>query len=228
MIRHLYSKLAIIIYILAFIGLGIWGYMIFKQRDGKNAQNGPAQSFPNDSSSSLASTDDLTNDQDADNINGPGNPTNNNADQSISGPVTPSNISNPDTINGPGVPASNIPKKNPGAISTTPNISGSKLANITPEQCNNDCQAFNIDLKLFEYCEESCGISPIQNVASCDDKKDLQKDYCLKDLAITKKDLPSCDKINDANIKQACKSRIEQDNVENLQLNNSPQSPPAF
>lgn len=100
-------------------------------------------------------------------------------------------------------------------ISSIKEIAGNVLAHITPEHCDNDCNAFKIDLKLYEYCQQSCGISPIRNVSDCSEEKGIQKDYCLKDLAVLKGDFSRCAPISDANIKQACQNRISQDAIEN-------------
>jgi hypothetical protein len=135
-----------------------------------------------------------------------------------------------DSSNLPNVPnaTNTLPDQNTPKVSIEKNITGKVFASITSEHCNSQCQAFKIDLKLFEYCEQACGISPVKKVENCDDKKDLQKDYCLKDLAISKKDLAKCDDVQDANIKQACKSYIEQDSIETLEQNSSRNEAPAF
>ena len=201
MIKHLYSKLALTLYVIVAIGLAIWAYTVFKDRDGKVPTVTPpqqqTQSNNDNTNNNTPSANDQSSSSDANN-----NPTSDNNNPSIADNTTNTN-------------SSISADKNAKPVSPTPEISGSKIANITPEHCDNNCQAFAIDLKLFEYCEQSCGISPVKNVSSCDDKKDIQKDYCLKDLAITKKDASQCDKINDANIKQACKNRIIQDVIEN-------------
>ena len=135
--------------------------------------------------------------------------------------TTSLNPNEPPTISNPSLPSAT--NETTSEISTEARISpavdvqGDILAHITPEHCSNNCQAFKIDLKLFEYCEQSCGISPIKKVSDCNGKKELEKDYCNKDLAVIKKDISLCEKIKDANIKQACKNRISQDIIESLQ-----------
>ncbi|MFA5994404.1 MAG: hypothetical protein WC823_05595 [Parcubacteria group bacterium] len=109
----------------------------------------------------------------------------------------------------------NSVEKNTGA--TTSNIK----ANITPVHCDNDCKAFANDLVLFAYCQEVCGISPIKTDANCDAKKDLEKDYCLKDLAITKTDSALCEGIIDDNIRKTCHNRIAEDLLEKVQSGNN-------
>jgi hypothetical protein len=95
--------------------------------------------------------------------------------------------------------------------------SGNIKANITPTHCADDCRAFALDLVLFAYCEEVCGISPIKTDASnCEAKKDLEKDYCLKDLAITKSDATLCKSIADDNIRKTCQNRIREDMLEKI------------
>ena len=205
-IQHLYSKIALTIYALIAIGLGLWGYTVFKARDGKipvaaTAQNNAAQPSASDTAA-------INNTQ----ANDPalGGTANSTAptDNSASAPAATSN-------NGADAGTSTPVDANAPPVSATPSISGSMLAHITPQHCTDNCQAFASDLSLLEYCQQVCGISPIKNETSCDGQKDIQKDYCLKDLAISKEDASKCDNINDANIKQTCKNRIAQDAIEN-------------
>jgi hypothetical protein len=192
--EKLTSKIAIAIYLLALIGLSFWAYTILKARTA-NAPTVAPQSFSSDSSQSIASTDDLVSDNDTDNQ------------------ATPNDNIQPTTNDK--TPAT-LPEINSSPTSSNQKNSGPILANITQEHCNTNCQAFSIDLTLKEYCEEACGISPVKDVTSCDDKKGIQKDYCTKDLAITKNDSSICENISDTNIKQACKNRIAQDIIESM------------
>jgi|GEM_PF-1931007 len=91
---------------------------------------------------------------------------------------------------------------------------GKEMAHITTEHCRTGCQAFANKLDYFEYCQQVCGITPEKNVSQCDGKDGIEKDYCLKDLGITKSDSSICDKIEDANVKKTCKNRIFQDLIE--------------
>ncbi len=103
--------------------------------------------------------------------------------------------------------------ENSAGSGTTGNIK----ANITPTHCTDDCKAFANDLVLFAYCQQVCGISPVKtNATSCDAKKDLEKDYCLKDLAITKDDAALCKPIVDDNIRKTCRNRIAEDLLEKM------------
>ena len=89
-------------------------------------------------------------------------------------------------------------------------------ANITPQHCKDDCKAFATDLTIFAYCEQVCGISPIKDISNCDSKKDLEKDYCQKDLAISKSDASLCESIKDDNIKKTCTNRIYENFLEKM------------
>lgn len=203
MTKHLFSKIAIAIYLLFFVGLGTLGYITFKQRNSKITtqalkqntlkENNEMPSFLPDDNSDTENTasEDLSQTK---NSNSSNNNPNSNPDQISPSPTEPSEF----------------------PVSSTPDVSGSMLANITPEHCDNSCQAFANDLNLFEYCEQSCGISPIKKTSSCDDKGDIQKDYCTKDSAITNSDISICDEIKDANIKQSCRNRVTQDMIEKL------------
>jgi len=103
---------------------------------------------------------------------------------------------------------------NPVDINDKGSADGKMLAHITTENCDTACKAYRDDLRLFEYCEQVCGISPIKEVKNCDGKKDIQKDYCLKDAAIGKENSTLCDNIEDVNIKKTCRNRILEEALE--------------
>lgn len=90
---------------------------------------------------------------------------------------------------------------------------GKIFLKITRENCENECEGFsNGDL---EYCQEVCDLKPIQeNVSGCENTTGIKKDYCFKDLAISKKDFKICDEIIDENIKKTCKNRILEEIIE--------------
>lgn len=88
------------------------------------------------------------------------------------------------------------------------------FANITPEHCRTNCNAFSSDLKFFEYCQEVCGLRPVTKNSDCEKEKDLYKDYCFKNMAIAKSDMNVCSQVVDAGIRKACQNRIAEDLVE--------------
>ncbi|HPN96288.1 MAG TPA: hypothetical protein PLK35_00830 [Candidatus Moranbacteria bacterium] len=92
---------------------------------------------------------------------------------------------------------------------------------VTPSDCDKECSKFEKDEEL-EYCQEVCNIVEYEEEdeneeendeenENCDDKNGLQKDYCLKDLAIDKEDFKICDTINDSGVKKTCQNRITED-----------------
>lgn len=198
MVKHLTSKIAIGIYLLVAIGFGVWGYMIFKYKNQKlpamqqeeiqTSNIKNSNETQNQLPTSEPSQTEVPNSNKTINTNAPETMTNIDADKSAS------------TLSKP---------------KTTP--SGSKLENISPEQCSSNCHDFKKDSKKLDYCQQVCGITPVEKVDDCNEQKDLQKDYCLKGLAITNEDISQCDNINDANIKQSCKNRITQDIIESQQ-----------
>lgn len=209
--KNLTSKSAIVIYALIVIALIVFGYLKYENKKILPATE--TKTFINDSSDSLSNTDDLTNDNDADNQSSETSNQNEIQDQSNNDQNQSSVINDQENTGD----SAEVVDKDASSVSSSTNVSGKMFASITQQHCNDNCEAFASDLRFFEYCEQSCGISPIKEVKDCDDKKDLQKDYCFKDLAIGKKDASGCDKIKDTNIKQACKNRIAQDAIENMQ-----------
>jgi hypothetical protein len=87
------------------------------------------------------------------------------------------------------------------------------LTEVFPEDCENLCKDFK-NSEEKEYCRQICGLSE-NNKKS--DKKDcsslsgLEKDYCLKDLAVKKTDFKICEEIEDSGILKTCRNRIAED-----------------
>jgi hypothetical protein len=92
---------------------------------------------------------------------------------------------------------------------------------VAPKDCDNDCSRFKKSDEK-EYCQEICGTETFFEDASdsggssndCTSEKGVQKDYCLKDIAVGNKDFKACEEIADTNIKKSCKSRITEDLIE--------------
>lgn len=85
---------------------------------------------------------------------------------------------------------------------------------IKKEDCENGCTDFSKNEEDFSYCQEVCGINPInarESEEECEDTEGLEEDYCLRDLAIFKKDYSLCEKIEDANISRMCRNRITEE-----------------
>ena len=110
----------------------------------------------------------------------------------------------------------------PGEENSAPPKDGKKniQANITRQNCDEGCKSFSEDQSLRTYCEKVCGLSPVENVSECDSKTGLEKDYCQKDLAISKTDSALCESIADDNIRKTCKNRIAEDLLEKVQAGN--------
>jgi len=92
---------------------------------------------------------------------------------------------------------------------------------VKPTDCDKDCSRFKKDNEK-EYCQEICGTTTFFEDAAeeggseddCADEKGIQKDYCLKDIAVGNKDFKTCEEIKDANIKKSCTNRITEDLLE--------------
>jgi len=116
-----------------------------------------------------------------------------------------------------------------GAIPQTTsnqNASDNSFLHITPAVCDSQCKPFADNNKDLQYCQEVCGLAPlsIPKNGTCDNLKALEKDYCLKNLAVSKKNMPICDQIQDSGIKKTCQNRITEDLLQR-QIQNSPPLP---
>ena len=175
------GKIAFPLLIIGITGLAVWGFIFLKNESKNSSGNAPGiQKITIEENQ----TDQSGAPNNADSTNSP-----------LPVEIGPNSLENP-TPQSLGNPAAKPSEK--------------ALAHITPQHCDDGCQAFRIDLKLFEYCEQACGISPVAKVSSCDGKKGIERDYCLKDLAIGSQDDAACDNIKDDNIKNACATIIEE------------------
>lgn len=91
------------------------------------------------------------------------------------------------------------------------------LLDVSKNDCKNSCKDFT-DPEDLKYCQQICNPAPTENKIKekkgCDALKDLEKDYCLKDLAINQSDVKICEDIDDTNIMKVCKNRIAEDVIE--------------
>lgn len=88
-------------------------------------------------------------------------------------------------------------------------------ANITAEDCDNECENFKNNASDLKYCQNICDISPIKDTENCESKSGADKDYCFKNQAVAKIDLNICESISDSKIKSSCRSRVTEDMLEN-------------
>ena len=89
---------------------------------------------------------------------------------------------------------------------------------VTREDCENRCEKFKDSEENLKYCQEVCGLVPISEVENCDGLEGLERDYCLKDLAVRKKDDNICDEIRDNKIKQVCRNRVAEEILSEMGL----------
>jgi len=82
---------------------------------------------------------------------------------------------------------------------------------ITKNDCDSKCENFKSDADELEYCREICGFTTKKAADSCGELEGLEEDYCLKDLAISKKDFKICDQIGDSGIKKSCQNRVTEE-----------------
>lgn len=82
---------------------------------------------------------------------------------------------------------------------------------VTSKDCDDNCEKWKDDAENLKYCQEVCGIIPAAQKESkeeCADLSGLEKDYCLRDAAVTKKDLDICEEISDTKLKKVCRNRV--------------------
>jgi hypothetical protein len=201
-VRRFIPQIILAVFLLALLGLGIFTYTIYRNHP-------PTKSTLTISNQDQNKNTNVQTDQNASQAPASDNPSTasiaqeQTANTSSSGNAASNNSTGQNSTSTPQVSVDN---KNVG--------SGSMLAHITTEHCVSGCKAFANDLSLLEYCQEVCGIIPVRPVTNCDGQSGIDKDYCEKDLAVTKNDPSICNQINDVNVKQTCQNRIAQDIIE--------------
>jgi hypothetical protein len=85
---------------------------------------------------------------------------------------------------------------------------------VSSGDCDNNCKKFRENAENLKYCQEVCGDIPVtkkNSEADCAGLAGLEKDYCWRDLAVSKKDFSFCEKISDAKLKTVCRSRVTEE-----------------
>lgn len=85
---------------------------------------------------------------------------------------------------------------------------------LNRSDCENECVDFKNNESNFEYCQKICGFIQIEKKESkgeCENLSGSKKDFCLRDVAVTKKDFDICEEIEDSEIKEACQNRITEE-----------------
>lgn len=94
------------------------------------------------------------------------------------------------------------------------NTNAPARSEFNSKDCDNNCKRFKNNPEDYKYCQQVCGDLPVSKKNSADDCANLtgdEKDYCLKDLGVSKSDFSFCNQIKDEKIKKVCKDRITED-----------------
>ncbi|XLQ20247.1 MAG: hypothetical protein ACKUBY_00510 [Candidatus Moraniibacteriota bacterium] len=97
-------------------------------------------------------------------------------------------------------------------IETTPE---NTAYDITTEDCTTECINIEIDSKK-DYCLQVCGLMGTSNGESCNDLTKIERDYCLRNAAISEKNIEKCNDINDGGIKKQCENRLKEDLIDEM------------
>lgn len=85
---------------------------------------------------------------------------------------------------------------------------------IVSKDCDNNCSRFKGNEENYKYCQQICGdISPSKKESEqdCADLTGLEKDYCFRDLAVSKLNSSICAKIGDKKLQSACRNRVAEE-----------------
>lgn len=92
------------------------------------------------------------------------------------------------------------------------NLAGDK--NVTPKDCDSDCARFKSNEENLRYCQEVCGDIPSSkknSEADCANLAGLEKDYCWRDLAVSKLNSAFCGKVTDKKLQSVCRNRVAEE-----------------
>lgn len=87
---------------------------------------------------------------------------------------------------------------------------------VTQADCTGDCQAFSGSSEKLAYCRAYCGLSQVEGeapapVGSCEERKGIERDRCIKDEAVREKSIERCADMYDENLKKSCQARVTED-----------------
>ncbi|MBM3256209.1 MAG: hypothetical protein FJZ04_01935 [Candidatus Moranbacteria bacterium] len=102
-------------------------------------------------------------------------------------------------------------------INVNSNASSTESGGVTSKDCDNDCVRLKDNQERYKYCQEVCGdtvVSKKNSEAECDELSGLEKDYCFRDLAVSKKDSDICAKIGDQKLQSVCRNRVTEELLE--------------
>lgn len=186
----MFNKYFITFYMIIFIGISYFAYTIFGERESGLIK-----------SNSRASINEQSSEIEKSNIRN--TPQENVIENLFNNEITQESDSTKDNIESP-------------QETTSPENSNFYI-NVTPPDCTRECEPYKYDEKELEYCKNVCGLSPrtSENI-NCNDLSNLQRDYCIKDHAISEKDQKLCESIADNNIKTTCETRIQEDFLEQM------------
>lgn len=176
------SLILIIIYVAAAVAVIGYAYVVFSNRySNKSAENANANSNTNKSSI----IDDLSN------YLGSNSNTNALTDNSNENQNNNANLNTNANVN------TNTPKEE-----------------INSKDCDNGCVRFKGNEENYKYCQEVCGDLPVSKKSSegdCANLAGLEKDYCWRDLAVSKPDSSICGKISDKKLQSVCRNRVAEE-----------------
>jgi len=93
------------------------------------------------------------------------------------------------------------------------NADSADLGEVTSKDCDNDCKRFK-DSDKYQYCQQVCGDIPTSkkdSEADCASLTGLERDYCWRDLAVSKLDSSVCSKISDKKLQSVCRNRVAEE-----------------
>lgn len=92
---------------------------------------------------------------------------------------------------------------------------------IDAEDCEEGCEQFE-DADDKKYCQQYCGTqSETTTSDDCENLEDLEKDYCFKNQALSKKNFNLCKKIVDKKIAEACKNQLTEEILNGSEIINN-------
>lgn len=81
---------------------------------------------------------------------------------------------------------------------------------ITPGDCEEECEAFTSQSEKLAYCRSVCGLAQASS-ENCGAESGIQKDVCLKEKAVKAQDIEQCSEIKDEALRKTCQARVTED-----------------
>lgn len=84
---------------------------------------------------------------------------------------------------------------------------------VSDEACANECISFQNENEKYQYCRAVCGFTVENGTRDLPSSQveERNKEYDIKETAVTEKNMGKCDEIDDAQLRASCQTRVTEE-----------------